>query len=72
MYVFFSTDLLKKSRPSRVVNVSSLAHKWSKGIDFENLKAEKSYSVAEFYFSSKLANILFTRELARRTERSGM
>ncbi|XP_060575354.1 retinol dehydrogenase 11-like [Ruditapes philippinarum] len=65
-------DLLKKSQPSRVVNVSSLAHNWSKGIDFENLRAEKDYSIHNCYFDTKLANILFTRELARRTEGTGL
>ncbi|XP_060589446.1 retinol dehydrogenase 11-like isoform X1 [Ruditapes philippinarum] len=65
-------DLLKKSQPSRVVNVSSLAHNWSKGIDFENLRAEKDYSIHNCYFDTKLANILFTRELARRTEWTGV
>ncbi|XP_060589448.1 retinol dehydrogenase 11-like isoform X3 [Ruditapes philippinarum] len=65
-------DLLKKSQPSRVVNVSSLAHNWSKGIDFENLRAEKDYSIHNCYFDTKLANILFTRELARRTEWTGI
>ncbi|XP_053407649.1 retinol dehydrogenase 12-like isoform X7 [Mercenaria mercenaria] len=64
--------LLKKSQPSRIVNVSSMAHRWSKGIDFDNLKAEKSYSITDTYFSSKLANILFTRELARKLEGTGV
>ncbi|XP_045190446.2 retinol dehydrogenase 12-like isoform X3 [Mercenaria mercenaria] len=64
--------LLKKSQPSRIVNVSSMAHRWSKGIDFDNLKAEKSYSITDTYFSSKLANILFTRELARKLEGTGL
>ncbi|XP_045190448.2 retinol dehydrogenase 12-like isoform X5 [Mercenaria mercenaria] len=64
--------LLKKSQPSRIVNVSSMAHRWSKGIDFDNLKAEKSYSITDTYFSSKLANILFTRELARKLEGTGI
>lgn len=58
-------DLLKKSSDPRVVNVSSIAH--TRGhLDFKNLNGEKSFSAYEAYANSKLANILFTRELSRR------
>ncbi|MCO6451056.1 MAG: SDR family NAD(P)-dependent oxidoreductase [Caldilineales bacterium] len=50
---------------SRVVNVSSNAHKLG-NIDFENLNAEKKYSQWGAYGASKLANLLFTYELQRR------
>jgi NAD(P)-dependent dehydrogenase (short-subunit alcohol dehydrogenase family) len=60
-------DLLKASAPSRIVNVSSNAHEQAK-IDFENLQGEKHYSGMEAYGRSKLANLLFTYELARRLE----
>lgn len=61
-------DKLKQSAPSRIVNVSSMAHKWNRGFDFDNLKSEKSYNIARIYYQSKLGNVLFTRELARRLE----
>ncbi|XP_060655207.1 retinol dehydrogenase 13-like isoform X1 [Drosophila nasuta] len=60
-------DLLKKSSPSRIVNVSSLAHV-NGTINFDDLNSEKSYSPRKAYGQSKLANILFTRELAKRLE----
>lgn len=58
-------DLLKQSAPSRIVSVSSEAHKYGK-IDFDNLQGEREYKGIPAYSNSKLANILFTRELARR------
>lgn len=59
-------DLLEKSAPARVVNVSSVAHR-SGDLDFENLHYERGgYSLLKAYSRSKLANVLFTRELARR------
>ncbi len=60
-------DTLKASAPARIVNVASFAHNAGK-LDFENLQGEKSYSAFGNYGLSKLANILFTRELARRLE----
>lgn len=65
-------DLLKASAPSRVVTVSSRAH--ARGdMDFDDLNFEHSrYSTMRVYGRSKLANILFARELARRTEGSGI
>ncbi|KAI3643932.1 hypothetical protein MP228_010096 [Amoeboaphelidium protococcarum] len=61
--------LLKKSDAPRVVNVSSLAHQNGK-IDFEDFQSEKSYSLWPVYSNSKLANILFTKELQRRAAES--
>jgi NAD(P)-dependent dehydrogenase (short-subunit alcohol dehydrogenase family) len=58
-------DLLKQSAPARIVNVASGAHA-SGHINFDDLQGEKSYSGVKAYCHSKLANILFTRELARR------
>lgn len=58
-------EKLKDSAPSRVVNVSSLAHHLGR-IHFHNLQGEKFYSAALAYCHSKLANVLFTQELARR------
>lgn len=58
-------EKLKESAPSRIVNVSSLAHLLGR-IHFRNLQGEKFYSAGLAYCHSKLANILFTKELARR------
>lgn len=64
---FLLLDLLKHSAPSRVVNVSSAAHAMGK-IQFDDLNGDKHYHPFSAYAQSKLANVLFTRELARRTE----
>ena len=64
-------DTLKASAPSRIINVTSEAHRRNK-IDFEDLQGEKKYSGYRAYGRSKLANILFTYELARRLEGTGV
>jgi NAD(P)-dependent dehydrogenase (short-subunit alcohol dehydrogenase family) len=64
-------DTLKASAPARIINVSSDAHSGGK-IDFDNLQGELSYSGFGPYGNSKLANILFTTELARRLEGTGV
>lgn len=64
-------DYLKLSAPSRIVNVSSIAHTRGE-IDTADLNSEKAYDPAKAYAQSKLANILFTRELSRRLEGSGV
>jgi retinol dehydrogenase 14 len=58
-------DRLKHSAPARVVTVSSNAHGRGR-IDFDDLQGERSYSGARAYSQSKLANLLFSYELARR------
>jgi NAD(P)-dependent dehydrogenase (short-subunit alcohol dehydrogenase family) len=58
-------EVLKQSAPSRVVSVSSEAHKYGK-VEFDNLQGEREYKGIPAYSNSKLENILFTRELARR------
>ncbi|XP_068126685.1 retinol dehydrogenase 14 [Hyperolius riggenbachi] len=63
--------LLKSSSPSRIVVVSSKLYKYGE-INFDDLNSEKSYSRSFGYNRSKLANILFTRELARRLEGTGV
>ena len=61
-------DLLKKTPSSRIVNVSSNAHRYGK-MDFDNFLFEHGkYSKIGSYGRSKLANLLFTYELARRAE----
>ena len=64
-------DLLKKSAPSRIVNVSSSAHVGGT-IHFDDLQGEQRYSGFGAYGQSKLAQVLFTRELARRLESTGV
>ncbi|XP_034479705.1 retinol dehydrogenase 12-like isoform X3 [Drosophila innubila] len=64
-------DMLKKSAPSRIVNVSSRAHTRGE-INIDDLNSEKSYHEGSAYSQSKLANVLFTRELARRLEGTGV
>ena len=58
-------DRLAHSAPARVVTVASNAHEQGR-IDFDDLQGERSYSGARAYSQSKLANVLFTYELARR------
>jgi len=64
-------DRLRESAPARVVTTSSGAHGGAR-IDFADLGAEHSYAAFRRYGQSKLANILFTRELASRLEGSGV
>jgi NAD(P)-dependent dehydrogenase (short-subunit alcohol dehydrogenase family) len=64
-------DLLKESVPSRVVTVSSGAQSTGK-IDFADLMGERKYSGQHAYSQSKLANVMFTYELARRLTASGV
>ncbi|TMW65989.1 hypothetical protein Poli38472_003754 [Pythium oligandrum] len=66
-------DVLKASSPSRIVNVSSLAHRDAREFDEKLLDAdEKKYDTWSVYANSKLANILTTAELTRRMEASGV
>lgn len=59
-------ERLVESAPARVVNVSSAAHAAGGPIDFDDLMAERGYLGLRVYGRSKLANVLFTKELARR------
>uniref|UniRef100_A0A665SZV9 Si:dkey-23o4.6 n=2 Tax=Echeneis naucrates TaxID=173247 RepID=A0A665SZV9_ECHNA len=73
---FLLTNLLlpklKSSTPSRVVNVSSIAHRGGR-IDFDDLFfGRRLYSPLDSYRQSKLANVLFSRELARRLKGVGV
>jgi NAD(P)-dependent dehydrogenase (short-subunit alcohol dehydrogenase family) len=74
---FLLTNLLleriRASGPSRIVNVASTAHAVARqGIPFDDLQSEHRYAGMRVYGQSKLANILFTLELARRLEGSGV
>lgn len=64
-------DRLKSSAPSRIVNVASTAHRGAR-IPFDDLTSERGYIGMRVYGWSKLCNILFTRELARRLEGTGV
>ena len=64
-------DLLAKSAPSRVITVSSEARRRAK-IDFDDLQSEKRYTAFGVYGMTKLANILFTYELAERLRGTGV
>ena len=72
---FLLTRLLQPtlvaSAPARVVTVSSEAHRWG-AIRFDDLMGERTYDGWKAYAQSKLANILFTYELARRLEGTGV
>jgi NAD(P)-dependent dehydrogenase (short-subunit alcohol dehydrogenase family) len=63
-------DRLQATPGARVVNVSSMAHRYG-AMDFDNLNAEKGYGKMPAYGQSKLANLLFTFELQRRLEDAG-
>jgi NAD(P)-dependent dehydrogenase (short-subunit alcohol dehydrogenase family) len=56
---------------ARIVNVASDAHRWGK-LDLDDLQNEREYKAMRVYGQSKTANILFTRELARRLAGSGI
>ncbi len=64
-------DELRASAPSRIVNVSSQAHQGAK-MNFEDLQGERRYSGFDAYNQSKLALVLFTVELAKRLEGTGI
>jgi NAD(P)-dependent dehydrogenase (short-subunit alcohol dehydrogenase family) len=74
---FLLTDVLLprliESAPARIINVASTAHNQArKGMPFDDLQSTKSYAGMRVYGISKLANILFTLELARRLEGRGV
>jgi NAD(P)-dependent dehydrogenase (short-subunit alcohol dehydrogenase family) len=64
-------DRLKASAPSRIINVASAAHRAAR-VDFDNLNSERRYRAPQAYVRTKLYNILFTRELARRLSGTGV
>ena len=64
---------LRAAAPSRIVNLTSVGHHaaWH-GMRFDDLQSEKGYDAMEAYCRSKLANVLFTRQLALRLEGTGV
>ena len=64
-------DILKASAPSRIVNVTSDAHKGAR-VNFDDLQGERKFSGWQAYGQSKLAMILYTRGLAKKLEGTGV
>jgi NAD(P)-dependent dehydrogenase (short-subunit alcohol dehydrogenase family) len=64
-------DKLVASAPARIVSTSSAAHQGAR-LDFSDLQSAKGYKMMRVYGRSKLANILFTRELAKRLAGTGV
>ncbi|KAH8551821.1 hypothetical protein BGW37DRAFT_455754 [Umbelopsis sp. PMI_123] len=76
-HFYLTTQLLpvlEQSQPSRIVNVSSMAHKNTifRGFTLDNLNDESKYSPNLNYALTKTANILFSRELSQRLEKKGV
>lgn len=65
-------DLLKRSAPARIINVSSNTYQWVTDVDFDNLQGEHHFDGDDAYALSKLANIWFTYDLAERLQGSGV
>jgi retinol dehydrogenase-14 len=63
-------DLLRTAADARIVNVAAEAY--PSHLDFDNLQGETSYGFLSAYFRSKLANIIFTFDLARRLQATGV
>jgi NAD(P)-dependent dehydrogenase (short-subunit alcohol dehydrogenase family) len=64
-------DIIKASAPARIVSVASEAHQGGR-INFDDLQGKTKYSPWRAYQQSKLANVLFTRQLARRLQGTGV
>ncbi len=65
-------ECLKAAGDARIVNLASLAHRWTLGMDLDDLNFEhRRYNKWDAYGKSKLANLLFTFELVRRLQATG-
>lgn len=71
LLTYLLLDTLKASAPVRIINVASAAHNFAK-INFDDINMENNYSAIRAYANSKLYNILFTYELARRLGNTGI
>ena len=75
MAYFVLTEGLRErllvSRPARIINTASAAHQ-DATLDFDDLQSARNYRALKAYSRSKLCNILFTRELARRLHDTGV
>jgi len=65
-------ERLQQSAPARIINVSSIAHHLAGGMTFADLQHERFFNGTAVYNETKLANVLFTMELARRLEGTGV
>ena len=72
LFTHLLLDRIEASAPARIVNVSSEAHRQAKDMGFDDLHSKSGYSMWGAYGRSKLANILFTTELAERLEGKGV
>jgi NAD(P)-dependent dehydrogenase (short-subunit alcohol dehydrogenase family) len=64
-------ERLSESAPARIINTASAAHQGAT-LDFDDLQSAKSFGAMKSYSRSKLCNVLFTRELARRLGSTGV
>lgn len=64
-------DLVEAAAPARIVNVASVGHRQGT-LDFDDLGFERGYAIMKAYARSKLGNVMFTRELARRLAGKGV
>ncbi|KAG7455428.1 hypothetical protein MATL_G00256720 [Megalops atlanticus] len=71
LLTYLLLDLIRRSAPARILNVSSMAHTWGT-INLDDINSEKRYNDRRAYGQSKLANILFSRSLAKRLEGTGV
>jgi len=63
---------LRAGAPSRIINLTSVGHHAARrGMRFDDLQSERHYEAMEAYCRSKLANVLFTRQLAKRLDGAG-
>jgi NAD(P)-dependent dehydrogenase (short-subunit alcohol dehydrogenase family) len=65
LFTHLLLDVLKNSAPARIINVSSDAHRGAR-INFDDMMSEKNYSGFDVYGKSKLANVMFTYEMAEK------
>ena len=65
-------DRIKETPRAKIVNLSSSAQGYAGKFEFDNLNSERSYSPMAAYCTSKLANVLFTRSLAKCLEGTGI
>ena len=65
-------ERLKENSPSRIVNVSSAAHKFIKNMNWDDFQFKANYKTFLVYGQSKLANILFTKKLSKLVEQHGV
>lgn len=67
LLTYLLLDLMKRSAPSRIIIVASVAHTWTE-LRLDDINSERSYDTMKAYGQSKLANVLFARLLAKRLQ----